>query len=97
MLFDLKSDPHEQHDIAADKPEVVAQAMAMLDTWLGDMMRTATTPIDPMWTVMREGGPLHTRGNLPDYLQRLRDTGREGWATALMEKHPAECEAVRAG
>ena len=97
MLFDLQNDPHEQHDIAADKPDIVAQAMTMLDTWLGDMMRAATTPIDPMWTVMREGGPLHTRGNLPDYLKRLRATGRETWASALMEEHPAECDESQAG
>jgi len=33
-----------------------------------------------MDVVMAEGGPFHTRGELPDYLGRLRATGRERWA-----------------
>ncbi len=95
MLFDLKNDPHEQHDLAAKRPEVLAKAMTMLDTWLGDMMRTATHPIDPMWTVLQEGGPLHTRGNLPKYLERLRATNREKWADVLAKMHATECKPER--
>jgi arylsulfatase A-like enzyme len=91
MLFDVKHDPHEQHDLAAQRPELVARAMRMLDQWHGEMMRTATHPQDPMWTVLREGGPLHTRGELPAYLARLRKTGRGEWADKLAAAHPAEC------
>jgi choline-sulfatase len=90
MLFDLKNDPHEQRDIAAQNPALVGRAMAMQDQWHGEMMRTATSPIDPMWTVMREGGPYHTRGYLTDYLKRLRATGRGAWADQLQAKHPGE-------
>jgi len=94
MLFDLKNDPHEQHDIAADHPEVVGRAMIMLDEWYGRMMRSATHGHDPMWTVMNEGGPLHTRDQLPSYLERLRATGRGKHADSLASKHPEEASAV---
>ena len=89
MLFDVVNDPHEQQDLASERPEVVAQAMSRLDDWYGEMMRTASQPSDPMWTVIREGGPLHSRGQLPAYLERLRATGRGTWAERLAAAHPA--------
>jgi hypothetical protein len=64
--------------------------MALLDDWHGKMMRTASHPHDPMWTVMCEGGPLHTRGNMRKYLERLRRTGRSEWAERLAKQHPNE-------
>jgi choline-sulfatase len=54
------------------------------------MMTTARTDVDPMMTVLREGGPFHTRGNLPRYLERLRLTGREIHAERLAKIHPGE-------
>lgn len=88
MLFDVKNDPHEQHDLAPQKPEVVRRAMTLLEAWHEEMMRTASHPIDPMRTVLAEGGPLHTRGQLPAYLKRLRETGREEFAHRLIANHP---------
>lgn len=90
MLFDLTNDPHEQRDIAADRPELVREAMAMLAEWESDMLRLATNPTDPMRVVIAEGGPLHTRGTLPRYLERLRETGRSDWANRLTAMHPDE-------
>jgi hypothetical protein len=43
-----------------------------------------------MWTVLREGGPLHTRGYLPGYLERLHATGRADFAARLAANHPGE-------
>ncbi|HLH71651.1 MAG TPA: sulfatase [Chloroflexota bacterium] len=83
MLFDVAEDPHEQHDLADERPRVVEYALNLLERWHGEMMRTATHPVDPMWTVISEGGPLHTRGQLPAYLERLRTTGRAKWAERL--------------
>jgi arylsulfatase A-like enzyme len=88
MLFDVESDPHEQRDVAPQHPQVVRDAMAKLGAWLDDMKRTATHPIDPMQTVLSEGGPYHTRNQLPAYLKRLRSTGRTKWADVLAAKHP---------
>jgi len=46
--------------------------------------------IYPIWTVLREGGPWHTRGHLREYLERLRETGRTEWAERLSAAHRDE-------
>ena len=94
MLFDVANDPHEQHDLAAEKPEVVNRAMALLADWQHDMMLRSAHDIDPMMTVLREGGPFHTRGELPAYLKHLRDTGRAHHAQRLAALHPDEAGEV---
>ena len=47
------------------------------------MMRSATHAVDPLATVLAEGGPFHMRGELPAYLARLRETGRGALAERL--------------
>lgn len=81
MLFNLAEDPHEQHNLAEERPDLVAEAMKRLSAWQDDMMRTASHPVDPVWGVIQEGGGLH--GNTrqgPSYLKRLEATGRGEWA-----------------
>ena len=89
MLFNLTDDPHEQQDVAAENPSLVAEGARRLDAWKGEMMKTSTTNVDPLMTVLREG-PLHARGSLPKYLRRLRATGRSHHAERLAERHPDE-------
>ncbi len=90
MLFDIRKDPHEQHYLAEDQQEICRQAVYMLNDWHDDMMATMPDAIDPLWTVIREGGPLHARGYLPEYCKRLQDTKR-GWAVEeLKRRHPYE-------
>lgn len=91
MLFDLRQDPHEQHDLATERSDLVAHSMAALDEWHGRMMRAATHPQDPMRTVLHEGGPFHTRVDLPRYLQRLRETDRADCAERLAAAHSEVC------
>jgi arylsulfatase A-like enzyme len=88
MLFDLADDPHEQHDLASERPEVADRAMGLLTDWQHEMMSTSQHDVDPMMTVLREGGPHHTRGQLPAYLARLRATGRAHHAERLAARHP---------
>jgi arylsulfatase A-like enzyme len=90
MLFDLAADPHEQHDLASERPEVVDRAMKLLTDWRHEMMSTSQHDVDPMMTVLREGGPHHTCGQLPAYLARLRATGRAHHAELLAARHPEE-------
>jgi len=90
MLFDIADDPHETRDLAGQRPEIVTRAMEMLARWHDEMERTATRAGDPMQTVIDEGGPFHTRGQLAKYVARLRESEREHWARALEARHAAE-------
>lgn len=87
MLFDVVADPHELHDLAADRPDIVREGLARLEAWHADMMAHSPRDTDPLWTVMREGGPYHTRGFLERYVERLRASGRAHHAERLLEKH----------
>jgi arylsulfatase A-like enzyme len=86
MLFDLRSDPHEQTNRAGTEPEVVARAAGLLRRWREELLPGAARGRDPHEAVMAEGGPFHVRGRLPDYLNRLRDTGRSALATQLEQR-----------
>jgi len=76
MLFDTNADPHLQTNLAGERPDVVAELQADLDTWHAEMMASSESGIDPMETVLSEGGPYHTRTSLEMYANRLRETGR---------------------
>jgi arylsulfatase A-like enzyme len=90
MLYNLRDDPHEQHNLADAEPEIVGRAMRLLEDWHRDMMLSSTHGVDPMLTVLQEGGAFHTRGRLPRYLERLRSTGRAHHADHLAALHPDE-------
>ena len=80
LLFDLEADPYEQHDVAAEHPDVVMAALATLSEWGSDALARTDHGVDPLWTVLTGGGPWHSRVDVPWYLDRLRSTGRAGWA-----------------
>lgn len=90
MLFDLKNDPHEEHNLAGDHPEVCNRALRHLSSWHDGMMRKSGSDVDPLWTVMREGGPFHARGELTAYVKRLEATGRGAFVDELKRRHPQE-------
>ncbi|HUS90327.1 MAG TPA: sulfatase, partial [Phycisphaerae bacterium] len=50
-------------------------------------MATSDYAEDPLWTVMREGGPYHTRDALAGYCKRLRETHR-GHHADFLDAHP---------
>jgi hypothetical protein len=56
--------------------------MRTLDSWRTEHVGT----VDPFDTVMAEGGGWHIRGRLPDYLERLRATGRSDWANRFARR-----------
>ena len=87
MLFDVVADPHEQHDLAERRPDLVAEGRDLLASWTSNQLARSFAPTDPMDIVMAEGGPYHCRGELPAYLDRLRATGRGAWADRLAERH----------
>ena len=98
MLFDLAQDPHETTDLSEEKPSVVESGLTKLQRWHDDRMLEAAhgenggnseTPdgvTDPMWEVIREGGPLHARGHVEPYADYLRAAGRPEQANELLER-----------
>lgn len=90
MLFDLDKDPHEQKNIAGENPSIVKEAVYRLYNWHDDMMFSMPNPVDPLWTVISEGGPHHTRGFLRKYIKRLEETGRGYGIEELKRRHPEE-------
>lgn len=54
MLFDLEADPHEQHNLAQERPDLCAKGAKLILDWNDAMMKTSAYDADPMWTVMRE-------------------------------------------
>ncbi|MBS3762523.1 MAG: sulfatase [Planctomycetes bacterium] len=90
MLFNVAEDPHLIQDLTDKRPEIVNEGMARLEQWKADMMATSESAVDPMWNVIREGGPFHTRGRLEPYCQRLRETDRGHHADVLEARHAGE-------
>jgi choline-sulfatase len=93
MLFDVVSDPHQQQDLAPDRRGVVLDGIGRLEQWHSSMMATspADPPVDPLQTVLREGGPFHFRDEAQRYVSYLSATGREEHAAriaSLLEAHP---------
>jgi choline-sulfatase len=107
MLYHLSDDPHEQHDVASAHPEILREGAWRLARWhdaqMQKMALTGNDVVDPLWTVVREGGPFHARlsdGTLPghptggldgfrQYLARLEATGRADGADALRARYAA--------
>ena len=90
MLFDVKKDPHQLHDLVKERPDLCAKGAKMILDWNDGMMKTSRYDADPMWTVMREGGPEHCRGELQPYMERLKGTPREFGIALLKEKYGDE-------
>jgi Sulfatase len=77
-LFDLLADPFEQHDLAAEKPDVVTKLKAAYDVWFADVTKRGFdppriqvgTPHETPTRLTRQDwrGPRNTAWNGPDAL-----------------------------
>lgn len=88
MLFNIKEDPHQLHNLASENPGLCAKGAKIISDWVDEMMKKSDYPIDPMWTVMKEGGPEHSRGALEAYIKRLEGTPRAYGIPLLREMYP---------
>ena len=98
MLFDLSADPHETENLASERPDVVREGLSLLQQWHDDRMVEAAqgrrggnpdTPrgvTDPMWEVLREGGPYHARRDIEPYAEHLESTERTEQAAELRRR-----------
>ena len=86
MLFNIKNDPHETTDVKSAHPELCEKGAKIILDWHEEMMLKSAYTEDPMWRVMREGGPFHARAQDLEnsrYLERLEATGRSEGAQIL--------------
>ena len=102
MLFDLSHDPFEQRDRSADRADLVQRASFLLAEWharqMTKMAGRGEDVVDPLWTVMQEGGPMNARLSAPGqpgspqafaaYLEKLEATGRCEAADDLRRRYP---------
>jgi arylsulfatase A-like enzyme len=104
MLYDLEADPHEQNDLAPSHSELCREGQWRLSRWhdaqMQKMALNSNNVVDPLWTVVSEGGPFHaslTHGQpgidgFNRYLQYLEKTDRTEGADALRQKYSAQVE-----
>jgi len=91
MLFDLKNDPYEQTNIAEKHPEIMRIAESILFDWVDEQMMKSEDKVDPLWTVLKEGGPFHANGNLKRYCEtHLVKTNRTKYIDLYKKIHPKE-------
>ncbi|MEK6645044.1 MAG: sulfatase [Candidatus Firestonebacteria bacterium] len=84
MLFNIKEDPHEINNLASKNPQLVNKYLKLLEQWHKDMVDSSDTKIDPMDTVLKEGGPFCTRYDAQKYANRLNKTGRKKHAQKIL-------------
>ncbi len=87
MLFDYENDFHMTNNLATSKPEIVTRGLELLDEWHKMMMMNSNSKIDPLDTVIEEGGPFHTREQLNNYIKRLNKTGRGEMVKLILDKN----------
>lgn len=90
MLFDIDADPHQTMDLAGERSEVCRDAAYLLNEWHDEMMKTMDSATDPLRTVIREGGPLHAKGQLKSYCDFLKGSDRSYAIEELRSRHPLE-------
>ena len=89
MLFDVVRDPHETTDLWDGGGPTAEVGASLLKEWTSTQLER-TGLDDPLEVVCAEGGAFHVRGHLRPYAERLRTTGRDGWAQILEERHAGE-------
>ena len=88
MLFKIEEDPHETRDLVAERPEVAGDLARTLDRWTAGMVAGNPDRHDPLWTVIREGGPEHTRKlDVDRYCERLESTDRARHVEAVRARY----------
>jgi len=101
-LYDLENDQEEQHDLAVEHPEIVAQLMAEYDAWFDDVTSVALEPVrtwigsevqNPVVLTRQDwrGGGLFD-GELGHYELDVKSAGTYRitcrWSQLLKEAHP---------
>ena len=111
-LYDLADDPHETANLARERPTLAREGLTLLGEWRDRHRLAAATDraggnpdgdrsvTDPLFEVIREGGPYHVRDRRESYVRRLRETDRETHARKVESREgivPADVTAYLDG
>jgi hypothetical protein len=66
---------------------VCGQGAELLLGWHDTQMGKSGNLVDPLLTVLSEGGPFHTKNQLEVFCKRLEESGRGHYAEILRAKH----------
>jgi len=93
MLYNLEKDPHEQVNLAATHPELCREGAHRLMQWHEEAMKSSTSNVDPLWTVMQENGPFHAntvhmKKEIQEYFHHLRATDRAYGVEEIKKRYP---------
>ena len=81
MLHDLEGDPYQTTDLAAERPELVAELDHLLAQWLHDQLGRPGAGVDPLQLVVETGPWKYVQ--LEPWLHRLEAWGRPEMAAAI--------------
>jgi arylsulfatase A-like enzyme len=90
MLFNIKEDPYEQNDVSLQHPDILNEGARRLFNWTDEQLTNMPWEAmgdDPLWTILKEGGPLHSKINLEQRCQQLKETGRSEHIKETMRRH----------
>ncbi|OGJ88353.1 MAG: hypothetical protein A2268_05590 [Candidatus Raymondbacteria bacterium RifOxyA12_full_50_37] len=87
MLFNWKKDPHELNNLVDQKPEFIDKGRSILNDWEREQLASSKEHEDPMRKVIEEGGPFHTRGNLPEYIIYYQSINRQEIAEKMRKRY----------
>lgn len=85
LLFDLRRDPHQEHDLLTVEPQRAAEMSGRLNAWWHEHAPEAGR--DPLLEICRIGGGPYARAYRDTYVKRLRDTDREWAAREIEQRH----------
>ena len=81
MLHDMRNDRYQTKNVAAERPEVVAELDHLLGQWLNDQLGRPGAGVDPMQLVVETGPWKYV--TLDSWLARLEEWGRPEMAGAI--------------
>jgi len=85
-LFDMRGDPNQTRDVAADEPEAVAHLDHLLSEWWHEHCTGADASLDPFQLQMAAGFNPDLYCGLDAMLKRLKDMGREDQHRDLLRR-----------
>ena len=97
LLYDLKTDPREEHDLSEKKPDLAADLFKKLNSWIDENVAVKYTPmLNPNYDPAKESRPrpfVDLRAKLLGETRAIRSAASEP-RVRMLEKEDASPKAV---